>query len=159
MKDYPGQIRIVKMNYVVHPDRATIPAYAACAAQRQGKFFEMEHIIWEKGFGKDLSEPAMLTLAGEVKLDMGKFKADMASDSCKTQVTEEMKRLSAVGVSGTPAFFINGRFLSGARPIEQFKTVIDEELKKADAAIAGGKATPENYYQTVVVQAGKKSLQ
>jgi protein-disulfide isomerase len=37
----------------------------------------------------------------------------------------------AVGVSGTPAFFINGRMLSGAQPFEKFKSVIDSELASA----------------------------
>jgi protein-disulfide isomerase len=39
-----------------------------------------------------------------------------------------MEAGEAAGVSGTPAFFINGRVLSGAQPFEAFKRVIDEEL-------------------------------
>jgi protein-disulfide isomerase len=160
MKEYPGQIRIVRMHYIVHPDRATLPAYAACAAQQQGKFLEYEKALWANVFGKsEYSEDVLVKQAEGVKLNIDKFKSDMKSDLCKKQVQDHMQRLSAVGVGGTPAFFINGRFLSGARPIEQFKTLVDEELKKADAAIAAGKATPENYYQKMVVEQGKKSLQ
>jgi predicted DsbA family dithiol-disulfide isomerase len=147
------------MNYVVHPDRASIPAWAACAAHKQGKFFEMEKLIWEKGFAKqDLGEPNMINLAKEVGLNMDKFNADMKGDACKQKVANDQKIMSAVGVSGTPAFYINGRFLSGARPIEQFKALVDEELKKANDAIGRGEATPENYYQKMIVEKGKKSL-
>jgi protein-disulfide isomerase len=147
------------MHYVVHPQTATIPAMAACAAQQQGKFNEFEKTFFEKRFGQQNDEAAMVALAGELKLNVDKFKSDMSGDTCKKQIADQQTRLSAVGVGGTPAFFINGRFLSGARPIEQFKAVVDEELKKANDAIGSGKATPENYYQKMVVEAGKKSVQ
>ena len=57
---------------------------------------------------------------------------------------------------GVPAFYINGRYLSGARPVASFKTVIDEELKKAKQAIKGG-IKQKNYYKHLVKK-GKKSL-
>jgi predicted DsbA family dithiol-disulfide isomerase len=148
------------MHYIVHPDRASLPAYAACAAQQQGKFEAYERAVWDKLYGKtDYTEDNLTGLAKELGLNTDKFKKDMSSDACKGQVQEQMKRLSAVGVGGTPAFLINGRFLSGARPVEQFKAIIDEELKKAETAIAAGKASAENYYQKMVVEQGKKSLQ
>jgi protein-disulfide isomerase len=40
-----------------------------------------------------------------------------------------MQEGGALGVTGTPAFFINGRFLSGAQPFEAFQSIIDEELE------------------------------
>ena len=146
------------MHYVVHPQTATLPALAACAAQQQGKFEEFEKKCWDEGFGKtNYDEALMLRFAGDIKLNTDKFKADMNGEACKTQIAEHQKRLGAVGVSGTPAFFINGRFLSGARPIEQFKALVDEELKKANDVIGKGAASSENYYQKMVFEAGKKS--
>jgi predicted DsbA family dithiol-disulfide isomerase len=68
-----------------------------------------------------------------------------------------MLALSKLGVRGTPAFFINGRYLSGAQPIESFKAVIDEELKKADEAIKGG-VKAEDYYRTAIMEKGKKTI-
>jgi len=53
--------------------------------------------------------------------EAGKFTADVKKDAADGQ---------AVGVTGTPAFFVNGRFLSGAQPFEAFKAIIDEELKR-----------------------------
>ena len=55
-----------------------------------------------------------------------------------------------------PAFFVNGRSLSGAQPFENFKSVIDEEMKKADEAIKKG-TKAEEYYQKAVVETGKKT--
>ena len=87
---------------------------------------------------------------------MDKFKADMKGD-CQGLIQNDGRQLSQLGVSATPAFFINGRFLSGAQPIEQFITVIDEELKKANERIAAG--TPAaSYYKKWVLEQGLKSV-
>ncbi len=138
---------------MVHPQTATIPAMASCAAQQQGKFFEMRALIW----GKDLGEESMKKLAAELGLDAKKFAADLGSEACKTDIANDQKALSAIGTRGTPAFYINGRFLSGARPVEQFKVLVDEELKKADLALKAG-VKLEEYYNVAVVQKGKKSI-
>jgi protein-disulfide isomerase len=158
LKDYPGKVRVVYKDYVVHPQTATVPALAACAAAKQGKFAEYNKALWEKAFGKDTGEANIIAIATELKLNIDKFKTDMNSDECKKTLADDQRVLSAVGVTGTPAFFINGRFLSGARPIEQFKALVDEELTKADAAIGKGGVTAANYYDKQVFQAGKKSL-
>ena len=76
---------------------------------------------------------------------------------CVTQVQGDMKALAQLGVNATPGFFINGRFLSGAMPIEQFSALIDEELKKANERIQQG--TPAaSYYQQWVIDKGLKTL-
>ena len=144
---------------MVHPQQATIPALASCAADKQGKFKEMTKLIWEKGFkaGRNLSQENMDKLAGEVGLDMKKFKAD-SEGPCKDIVRKDQAELAQVGVGGTPAFFINGRFLSGARPVEQFKALIDEELKKANERIGKEGTTAANYYEKWVLEKGEKKL-
>lgn len=157
-KDYGNDVKIVSKHLIVHPQVATIPAFAACAANKQGKYAQMEDLIWEKGFkaGRDLSRENMEKLAGEIGLDMERFKKDMDGE-CQQIVQRDQAEMRRVGASGTPAFFINGRFLSGARPIEQFKALIDEELKKANDALAKG-AKLETYYTENVVQKGEKQL-
>ena len=161
MKDYKGDIKIVYKHFVVHPSTATIPALAACAAHKQGKFAPMEKLIWEKGYGQraqgGLSADNMKKIAKEAGLNMGQYDKDVAG-ACKADIQKDQAHLRAVGVSGTPAFFINGRFLSGARPVDQFKAIIDEELKKANSRIGDGGATAENYYNKWVLAKGKKKL-
>src|SRR5688572_819864 len=119
MKDYGNDIKVVYKHFVVHPQHATVPAQAACAAALQNKFPEMEKLIWEKGFnaGRNLSKENMVTLAKEAGLNMDQFTKDMDGPDCAKRVRQDQAELSAVGTSGTPAFYINGRFLSGARPI------------------------------------------
>lgn len=67
--------------------------------------------------------------AKELKLNERKFVACLgASDSKKDVIDADLSDGSANGISGTPGFFINGRFLGGAFPVESFKDVIDKEL-------------------------------
>ena len=67
--------------------------------------------------------------AREAGVDGAKF--DQCLDSGEKAKVVEMHKKAGddAGVSGTPAFFVNGRLLSGAQPLEAFKTIIDEELK------------------------------
>jgi protein-disulfide isomerase len=159
-KQYPNDVRVAWKHYVVHPQVATTAALATCAAQKQGKFFELQKKIWTEGWADgrlgDIGEGTMVKFAGDLGLNVDKFKSDMKSESCQQDVANDQKILSQVGVRGTPAFFINGRYLSGAQPIDRFKAIIDEEIKKADAAMKGGQK-PEEYYGAIVAK-GKKSL-
>jgi protein-disulfide isomerase len=157
-KDYGDDLRTVHKHYVVHPQVATLPAQAACAANLQGKFPKMEELIWEKAYkaNRNFSAENLEVLAKEAGLNVDKYKADVAGE-CVKIIQQEQASLAAVGVRGTPAFFINGRYLSGAQPIENFKRIVDEELKKANDAIAKG-TKPENYYEEVVVKGGKKGV-
>ncbi len=143
---------------IVHPQVATTPAEAACAAHKQGKFFPMMEDIWVKGFraNRNLGQDNMEKIAGDVGLNLDQFKKDMAGE-CKQIVAKDQAELRKVGAGGTPGFFINGRFLSGARPIEHFKQLIDEELKKANERIAKG-TKAEDYYTEWVLKKGKPSL-
>src|SRR6185503_4248444 len=94
-QEYGDDLRIVWKDFVVHPQVATTAAMAACAAQKQGKFFEFEHKIWDKGWPggsfKDIAEPVMNDIATELQLDMNKYKADMASAECKSRIDSDMK--------------------------------------------------------------------
>jgi len=157
-EEYPKDVRIAFKNYVVHPQIATIPALAGCAANKQGKYAAMLPLIWDKGFkaGRNLSADNMEKLAGEAGLDLGKFKSDMDGEECKRNVRDDQTQLSAVGVSGTPAFYVNGRWVTQRSP-EGFKALIDEELKKARERVAQG-SKPERYYEEWVVAKGEKKL-
>ena len=172
-KKYGNDLRIVYKHLVVHPPVATVGALAACAAQKQGKFLEMDKIIWEKGYkGRALQKDGegggrcwetdagcgtALGFAQELGLAADKFKADMKGE-CQQLLQKDMRDLTAVGVGSTPTFFINGRYLVGAMPMENFVTLIDEELAKANAAIQAG--TPQaSYYQQMVIEKGLKQLE
>ncbi len=127
----------------------------------------MEALIWERGWTTEgspfprlepekLKQPALESLAKELKLNVPKFKADLDSEACKQQLADNKALLQKLGVRGTPGFFVNGRYLVGAQQIEKFKAVIDEEMKKADDALKNG-AKLQDYYATIVAN-GKKSI-
>jgi len=110
----------------IHPDAPAAHA-AAEAAGRQGKFWEMHDKIFANQ--RELSDAKYVEWARELGLDVARFEADRKSEATKQRVAQEEDEANRLGVSGTPAFFINGRFVSGAQPFEAFQRVIDEELK------------------------------
>ena len=71
----------------------------------------------------------MLKCLEKQGLDGGKFDQCLDSGAKAKEVELHKKAGDDVGVSGTPAFFINGRLLSGAQPLDAFRAIIDEELK------------------------------
>jgi protein-disulfide isomerase len=101
---------------------------ASEAAHKQGKFWEMHDKIFADQRG--MSPEKYEQYATELGLDIATFKKDLASPEVKARVEGDKKDAASVGVSGTPAFFINGRYLSGAQPFEAFKKLIDEGLKQ-----------------------------
>ncbi|MFT5695880.1 MAG: protein-disulfide isomerase [Myxococcota bacterium] len=101
---------------------------AAEAAGMQNKFWEMHDSIFKNQ--RELSPATFEKYAGEIGLDIKKFKEDLASKALSDRIDEDLSQARKLGVTGTPAFFINGRFLSGAQPISSFTRLIDEALKK-----------------------------
>ena len=130
---YPGKLRIVFRDLPllnIHKNAGHAAEAAACAND-QGKFWEMHDRLFAnqaKLAPAELKEHAVAlgldATAFNQCLDSGKYTPEWRRDA------EEAGRL---GLSGTPAFFINGRLLSGAQPYEAFAQVIDEELAMADA--------------------------
>jgi 2-hydroxychromene-2-carboxylate isomerase len=76
--------------------------------------------------------------AKELGLDLARFKADAASPTAKARVEEDQRLAAEVGAQGTPTMFLNCRKVVGALPFDSLKPIVEEELKKADAAIAAG---------------------
>lgn len=154
---YGAKIRIVHLDYVVHPQTATEAARAGCAAHRQGKFWEMDDILWEQVFKARKFEAAHIeNLAANLGLDMERFRADV-NGICVTKVQQDMAHLNTLGVGATPAFFINGRFLSGAQPVQAFQTLIDEELALAETRVRKG-TRAKKYYDEWVIKTGMTRL-
>jgi protein-disulfide isomerase len=109
----------------MHP--AAEPAHrAALAAHAQGKFWEMHDRLFADRSARD--ENKLSEIAGELGLDVARWRRDFASPAIKEQLERDLDACRNAGVSGTPAFFINGRSLVGAQPFEQFAAMIDEEL-------------------------------
>lgn len=118
-----------------HQD-APLAAAASIAAQEQGKFWEYKKLLFANQ--KDLKRPALVGYARKLGLDVAKFEAGLDSAAAKQRIAAEMSEAQAIGITGTPGFLINGRFLSGAQPFEAFAKLINQELQKKGVAIPAG---------------------
>jgi len=136
-KAYPGIVKIVwKDNALPFHQNAMIAAEAARAAGEQGKFWQMHDKLFENQ--RALDRASLEKYAQELGLNMAKFKAALDSGKFRQAIQADMQLAAKFGARGTPAFFINGRFLSGAQPFDAFKRIIDEEVKKADELLKKG---------------------
>ena len=68
--------------------------------------------------------------AREIGLDMKRFEEDLVSPKTKAVVDADVAEGKTLGVTGTPGFFVNGRYLSGAKPFDEFAPLINAELAK-----------------------------
>src|SRR5262249_27773904 len=129
MKTYGDKVKLVYRDYPLpFHENARPAALAAACANAQGKFWEFHQKLWG---ASDLSTANLKAMAGEVGLDQKKFDECLDKQEFKAVIEKDIADGAAVGVTGTPAFFINGRMLSGAQPFEKFKQVIDEELARS----------------------------
>ena len=127
---YGDKVRIVFKHLPLRMHSRAPMAHAASeAANRQGKFWEMHDLIFANQ--RDLSETAYIGYAGKIGLDVDQFKKDMNSASVKAKVDADAAEAAKLGVTGTPGFFVNGYFLSGAKPFSEFKRVIDAQIAKS----------------------------
>lgn len=101
---------------------------AANCAHDQGKYWEFSSELWE--IQQSLSPEKFTDIAQKLGLDQEKFKQCYDSRKYDREIDKDQEDGIDVGVSGTPAYFINGKFLSGAQPFESFREIIEEELAK-----------------------------
>jgi len=126
---YNGKIRLVYKDMPIdslHPQARAAAESARCAGE-QGKFWEFHDKVYTGE--SDATAPTMQRYAQELGLDAAKFEACRSTRKYQPQVQADSVEGARLGVTGTPGFFINGRFLSGAVPLESFITIIDEELE------------------------------
>jgi protein-disulfide isomerase len=124
---YPEQVRILYKHFPLSFHREAMNAHrASLAAGEQGKFWEMHDLIFDSPDG--LSPDVMRKHAQQLGLDMAKFDADYASDRILKKIEADQEEGKKALVRGTPAFFVNGKMVSGAQPFEAFKKEIDAQL-------------------------------
>ncbi len=138
---------VIKHNPLSFHNRAMPAALAAEAAGRQGKFWKMHAKLFDNN--KELTDDNFLKLAERLGLDMQKFKRDLSDPALAERVKKMQAQGMRLGARGTPAFFVNGRFLSGAQPEQAFEALIDEEMAKAKELVASGVPRKKVYETTV----------
>ncbi len=131
--------------------RATPAAMAAECAGEQGKFWQLHDALFENQ--RALEDADLENYAKAAGVNVSKWKECYTANKFKDRIAQHQQRAGTLGARGTPAFFINGRFLSGAQPLPSFTAIIDEELKKAkDSGVS-----KKEYYAKQVVGKGEKA--
>ena len=127
--DYGDKIRLVYRDFPLQGhDRAIPAALAANCSGDQGKYWEMHALLLANQ--RALTDTDLRRNAERISLDLDLFDNCMNNPGDKVaEIQADFLAGQAVGVTGTPAFFINGIFLSGALPYDQFKAIIDGELE------------------------------
>ena len=130
MTTYPNDVRVVyKMHPLAMHPNAMPAAQAALAANAQGKFLSMNEKLLASS--ASLSRDKYIQFATDLGLDVKRFTSEIDANAYKKIIDEETQEVMKVGATGTPASFINGRFVSGAAPYDTFKKLVDEEIAKA----------------------------
>jgi protein-disulfide isomerase len=124
---YAGKVQLVHRDFPLDGHSQAFPAArAARCAGEQGRFWDYHHNLMT--LPGDLSETDLAARAASLKLNPQAFSTCLASDRYDSSIRESFEAGAKAGVTGTPAYFVNGRMLYGARPFEQFQELIDAEL-------------------------------
>lgn len=160
VKDYPGKVRVVYKNLVVHPQVAMPAHLASCAAAKQGKYVAFNHAFWTDAFApyaaerdaKLLGRANILVIAKKLGLDTKRLETDMDGADCKARIEADASDLTKFHVNSTPTFFVNGVPIAGALPEDEMKKIVDAQL----AIVSASGVAPARYYDQVVIAKGEK---
>lgn len=135
MKEYDGRIRFVYRHFplrAIHA-HADFAARAAEAAGKQGKFWEMEALLFEhqRDWAESANAEGLITeYAVSLGLDRGRFESDVNSREVSQKVEKDFQGGLASGVNATPTFFLNGKKLENPKSYDEFRNTITAELEK-----------------------------
>ncbi len=117
------EFRHFPLNFHEHAEKA---AEAAECAADQGDFWGMHDMIYSNGVGKGSS--TFKAYAKDLGLNEDLFANCLDSGAMKLRVAEDIVSGRSAGITGTPSFLINGKLITGARPIDDFRQAIDDAL-------------------------------
>ncbi len=160
-KEFAGKVRVTfaHLPLKLHP-HAVMAAKAAIAAGRQEKFWEFlsrlftDQPQWKKDDAN--FDQYLDMLAQELGMDTGRFRRDTEDPRTMETIHRDLSLADSLGIRGTPGVFINGRYASGAFPLESFQTAIREELERAKPFIEKGLSGDALYAE--LIKGGRSSL-
>ena len=133
VKKFPNDLRVVIKHFPLgNHKQAKKAAMYSIAAERQGKFLEMEHKIFENYRQLRNNEDLPRQYAVELGLDMDKFDKDMQDPSIEAKINKEINQLRQSGIArlSVPKFLINGKEPQGKRSLENWSAIIQSYLNK-----------------------------
>lgn len=130
LQRYQGKLRLVFRDFPLpmHP-QAPKAAEAAACANEQGKFWEMHDRLFTNQQALQVAD--LKRHAAELGLDGARFDTCLDSGKRAGDWKADVETGRKLGVNSTPTFFINGRMLNGAAPLQAFAEIIDQELGRA----------------------------
>lgn len=156
-REYPNDVRLVfKHNPLPFHSRAEPAANLAIEAYKQKGdkgFWQVHDLLFESQ--PQLDDAALLEVAKQAGLNPIRAKLAVTKSPHKKAIEEDLDLADAVKARGTPHFFINGRRLSGARPFEEFRKLIDEQLALGKAAV--GPTLPRGKYYAHLMKDAKEA--
>ncbi len=133
-KAYPGRVRVVWRNYPLpfhqHAVLAAEAAMEAFAQKGNAGFWKMHDLLYaNQAASGGLERPAIEGYAAQIGLDMARFNKALDDSAHADVINADAKEAQGAQINGTPAFVINGYYVSGAQPLAAFKKVVDYALK------------------------------
>lgn len=126
-----GKVRYVFRNFPILGVQSRWAALAAECAHEQGRFWEYHDKLFAlTRQGQEFVRSRLKAAAAELGLNSAQFENCLDSSKYLDEVQEDFTAGQSAGVTGTPAFLINGELLDGARSIEKFRELIEQELSK-----------------------------
>jgi len=126
VQEYAGKVSVVYKDFPLpmHPNAEKAAEAARCAGE-QGKFWEYHNLLFSE---KKLDSPGLKQQAKALKLDEDKFDQCLDSGQEAANVDKDRDEGMKLGLSGTPSFFVNGHFFSGAADYATLRQMVDQQL-------------------------------
>lgn len=154
-EDYKDNLSIVFRNFPLPQHKNALPAaYAAEAAGKQGKYWEMFDLLYD---GQDKWSEASNAVsifedyAITLDLDLDKFKKDAASDEVKKKVNADYADGNSLGVNSTPTFYLNASKIPNPRSYDEFKTQVEAAFLNSTVDVTGEEAYHAHFDLSVVL--------
>jgi protein-disulfide isomerase len=125
---YPGKVAWYFKSYPLsfHPD-SPLAHRALVAAGKQGKFWEMHDLIFANQ--SSIKRNDLIRFAAQLNLNVAEFNAELEDSKIQAMIENDQVEGERLGVSGTPAMFINGRPITGVHTYSELQQIIEDELK------------------------------
>lgn len=128
-----GKVKFVYKHMAILGQESVWAAEASECAADQGKFWEYHDLVFDRQAGENqgaFNKDKLLAMAQELKLDMARFEPCLKNDQTQDRVQADTQEGQQVGVRGTPTFFVNGRAVVGAVPLQEFRPIIEQALNE-----------------------------
>jgi protein-disulfide isomerase len=126
-QDYSGKVLFAFKDFPLPMHKhSQKTAEATRCAGLQDKFWEYHDLLFAKGSGLEIAQ--LKDYARTLKLDADAFDRCLDSGETAAAVKQDLEQGQKLGLTGTPSFFVNGHFFSGAASYSMIREIVDQQL-------------------------------